>query len=268
VTTAQRLTKVEAALSPKQLVLRWLEEAQRYTDMGAYLDSLIDAPSSTWPMDRLVHEARDSAQTSSRGTPRADAEKAVRRSMIQAAFLFQLVLGINVRTQDILDRERLIHAALTAQLALFANVPNAPLEGSPLSRLVLARDLLLQRVDKLHAFETARSRIELRYFDGARVDFRAAREAWSLQLRLARESAVLAIRAAELDGADPPAKPDSALFEARVTKLAADLVEPAKAKAYNELGDGRNGHAIAVAWLATWVRTQIAQTAAGSGRTL
>ena len=59
----------------------------------------------------------------------------------------------------------------------------------------------------------------------------------------------MAMRMAELDGAEPPAPHDAAAFEARVASLAADFVEPAKSKAYNELGDGRRAQAIAASWL-------------------
>ena len=61
--------------------------------------------------------------------------------------------------------------------------------------------------------------------------------------------AVIALRIAELDGADPGPADDPAAFEARVTMLTADLVEPARSTAYSELGDGRRALAIAVGWL-------------------
>jgi hypothetical protein len=35
-TTERRLAKVEAALDPKELVLRWLAEAHAYDDFTAY----------------------------------------------------------------------------------------------------------------------------------------------------------------------------------------------------------------------------------------
>jgi hypothetical protein len=61
--------------------------------------------------------------------------------------------------------------------------------------------------------------------------------------------AVIAMRLAELDGAEPRSPDDQAVFDARATTLAADLVEPARSKAYDELGDGRRALAIAVRWL-------------------
>jgi hypothetical protein len=38
-------------------------------------------------------------------------------------------------------------------------------------------------------------------------------------------------------------------FEARVAQLVADHVEPARSKAYDELGDGHRALGIAVRWL-------------------
>ena len=62
--------------------------------------------------------------------------------------------------------------------------------------------------------------------------------------------AVIALRIAELDGADPPPAGDPAVFDARVTLLTADHVEPARSTAYGELGDGRRALTIAMRWLA------------------
>jgi hypothetical protein len=247
--TARRLAAVEAALTPTQLVLRWLEEIHRYGDMPSYMRSLVDVPIGDFPMDRLCREAKESATVRSRGRPPAETDKAVRRSLVETMFRGQLVLGINVGTQNFLDREALIYVALVSQVAIAVAVSDAPLEATPLARLVQARDLLIRRVNELHAFEAARNRVEVRYLEGAAADFPAARRAWERQRRDSEEEAVMAIRLCELDGAPPPPDDDAMAFEERIAELAADLVEPAKSKAYNELGDGGRAHSIAVAWL-------------------
>lgn len=90
-----------------------------------------------------------------------------------------------------------------------------------------------------HAFEVARTGVEVRYLDGVAADFPAACRAWNRQRRDSEEAAVIVIWLCELDGGPPPADEDPTAFEERVTSLAADLVEPAKSKAYNQLGDGR-----------------------------
>lgn len=248
-TSAQRLAKVEAALTPKQLVLRWLEEAHRYGDMPSFMRSLIDKPPLDYPLDRLVREAREGGRVRSRGAPRAEAERLARRSMVEAAFLFLLVLEINVRSQDFLDRERLIHALLVSQVGLALNEDDGPLQGRSLARLVGIRDLMLQRVDELHAFETARARVEQRYLDGASAVFPVALTAWTKQGHDSKLAAVTAVRLAELDGAQGPPEADAVSLEARISKYVEDFVQPARSKAYNELGDGRTAHRIASEWL-------------------
>ncbi len=213
------------------------------------MQSLVDLPIGDFPMDRLCREAKETATARSRGRPFAEINKAVWRSLVETMFRGQLALAINVRSQDFLDREGLIYVALMGQVAMALSVTDAPVEATPLARLVQARDLLIARVTELHAFETARSRVEVRYLDGVAAAFPAARRAWDRQCHESEAAAVMAMRIAELDGAPPPPDDDPVGFEERVTSLAADLVEPAKSKAYNELGDGRRAQAIAAAWL-------------------
>jgi hypothetical protein len=249
VTVETRLAKVEAALTPTQLVLRWIEEIHAYDDMSSYLRSLADRPIGDFPMDRLGREAQESARTRTRGRTRAEIDKAVRRSVVETLFRGLLVLEINVRTQNLLDREGLIYLVLVSQVGVALEVPDARLGGTGLERLTSCRDLLLARATELHAFEAARGQVEARYLDGASAVVPAARRAWERQRHDSDEAAVMAVRLAELDGADPPPPEDQAAFDARVASLAADFVEPAKLKAYNELGDGRRAQAIGAAWL-------------------
>ena len=238
-TVESRLAKVEAALSPTQLVLRWIEEIHAYDDMSSYLHSLPQRPVGDFPMDRLGREAQESARIRTRGRPRAEIDKVVRRSVVETLFRGLLVLEINVRTQNVLDREGLIYLVLVSQGAIALEVADARLEGTALKRLVLCRDLLLARVTELHAFEAAREQVEARYLDGASTIVPAARRAWDRQRHDSEEAAVMALRLAELDGADPPPPYDQAAFDARVASLAPDFIEPAKSKAYDEMGDGR-----------------------------
>lgn len=248
-TTAMRLAKLEAALSPTELVLRWLDEAHAYDDLGSYTASLLDADPSTFPMDRLAREARASATERSRGRPRSEADRAVRAAIIAGVFRVQLVLRINVVASDFVDREILVHAALSAYLGLAVEDSASPTRDSALLGVVRCRDLLLGRVAELHALETARGRVEARFLDGAPALFPAGRRAWEEQRTQSETMAVIALRLAELDGYDPPPPDDAAAVEARVAELVADHVEPARSTAYDELGDGRRAVAVATRWL-------------------
>ena len=260
-TTERRLTGLEASLSPTELVLRWLSEAHAYDDFGSYFRTLLDVDPSNFPMDRLAREARESAKQRSRGLPRAEADRAVRRATIEACVRVQLVLRINEQSQAFLDREGLILTALTAHVGLVIGESAERLKANPLRLLVQDRDLLLGRVTELHAFETARTQVETRYLAGMAADFPAARRAWAEQRTRSEETAVMAMRMAELDGAEPPPPDDQAAFNERVAQLVADLVEPARSKAYDELGDGRRAIELALKWL----RPKLAAEARGSG---
>ena len=69
------------------------------------------------------------------------------------------------------------------------------------------------------------------------------------QLRASHELAVMAIRAAELDGVEPaePDGPDA--LTSRAEQLVADLEEPAKSTALDKLGEGRPAFDITYAWV-------------------
>jgi hypothetical protein len=249
VTIEARLAKVEAALTPTQLVVRWIEEIHAYDDMAAYLRSLIERPVGDYPLDRLSRDAREGARSRTRGMPRAEADKAVRRAVVDTLFRALLVLEISVRTQDVLDREGLIYLLLISQVSLALEVAEERLGEPALVRLVNARDLLRARVTELHAFETAREQVQARYLDGTDALAPSARRAWDRQRRESEQGAVMALHVAELDGADPPPPDEEAEYGARVASLAADFVRPAKSKAYDQLGDGRRAQAIAAGWL-------------------
>jgi len=249
VTTAdRRLDKVEARLSPTELVLRWLAEAHAYDDFTTYTRSLVQAEPPVFPLDRLAHEAETSARQQARGLPREEAQAAIRKAIVETVFRFQLVLRINILSHEFLDREGLIQAALSAHLALALDANDRPSERAtlPIARF---RDLLMGRVNELHAMEAARLEVERRYLDGVSALFPAGQRAWDTQRNWSERQAVIAMRLAEFDGAEPPADDDPAAVQARVAQLVADHVEPARLKAYDGLGDGRRALNIAVRWL-------------------
>jgi len=59
----------------------------------------------------------------------------------------------------------------------------------------------------------------------------------------------MALRLAELDGAEDRPDDDPVAFDARVAQLVADHVEPARSIAWDQLGDGRRPQFLAVRWL-------------------
>jgi hypothetical protein len=245
----RRLAAIEASLSPTELVLRWLAEAHGYDDFKTYTQALFDQDPSDLPMDRLAREAQTSARARSRGQPKEDIATAVRKALVETIFRAQLVLRINALTQECIDREVLIDGALSAHLGLAVHAGSRqPIDEGPIG-LVQVRDLLFARVTEVHAFEAARATVERKHLDGVTALFPAAVREWAGQRARSETLAVTAFRIAELDGLDPPPPDDEAAFDARVAQLVADNVEPARSKAYHELGDGHRALSIAMGWL-------------------
>ena len=247
-TTATRLAKVESGLSPTALVVRWLAAAHAYDDFVTYTRALIASEAPVMPLDALAKEAETSGQLAARGHPRDEAEAIVRRSIVGTVVRYFLVLRIIETSQALLDREVLLQAALNGQVALYLTETDGNFEPRP-KRLTTARDLLIDRVSELHATETARTQVEATYLGGAMALFPGQQRAWQAQLEFSERSAVIADRLAELDGLGSAIENDPPGFEARVADLVADLVEPARSRAYDELGDGPRAQAVALRWL-------------------
>jgi len=144
-TAERRLAKIEESLSPSQLVLRWLAEAHAYGSLEAYVGSLLDLHADQQPTDRLCREAYEGVHARLRGKPAEQVRRAVNSALRETVFRFELVLRIYVVTRELLDREALIDAALSAHASLATSE-----EPRDVDRLTQLRDLLLIRVDELH----------------------------------------------------------------------------------------------------------------------
>jgi hypothetical protein len=251
VTAERRLARLETSLSPTQLVLRWLDEAHAFGDLESYVRSQLVEPSAEGPLDRLAREAASGARASLRGKRPEIIDAAIRSALRETVFRFDLVMRILVTTHELLEREGLIEAALSAHLALLTSEGRATRRRDPTyqERFATRRDLLTFRVTELRAAQQARALVETRYLVGHTALFPDAVQAWDEQLRSTETLADLACRLAELDGVPPaePADPDA--VSARVTELVADLVEPAKTTALEKLGEGERAQSIATAWL-------------------
>jgi hypothetical protein len=251
VTAERRLARLETSLSPTQLVLRWLDEAHAFGDLESYVRSQLAEPSSEGPLDRLAREAATGVRVSLRGKRPEVVGAAVASALRETVFRFDLVLRILVTTHELLDREGLIQAALSAHLALLTTEGRATRRRNTtyLERFATLRGLLLFRLAELRAAQEARSAVEARYLAGHAALFPDAVKAWDEQLRNTETLADVACRLAALDGVPPTEQPDPEAASARVTGLVADLVEPAKATALEKLDEGRQALTIATAWL-------------------
>jgi hypothetical protein len=183
-------------------------------------------------------------------------DAAVRRSLRETVFRFELAMRINVATHELLDREILIHTVFASQLAMLLNDQSKErlADESYLHRFDQCRGLTLFRVAELLAARDASSTVEARYLDGHAALFPDIAAAFAKQLRASQEVAATAVRLAELDSLSPAVPQDLEALSARTAELVADLVEPARAEALDMLGEGARALGIA----AGWVRAKLA----------
>jgi hypothetical protein len=251
VTAERRLAKVEAALTPTQRVLAWLDEAHSWGTLSAYVDSLLDKSPDDFPINRLADDAATATRAALRGKPAEAMGAAVRKAVLATVFRFHLVLRINVVTHETIDRETLIYVAMAGQLALLGREdgPDRLTDEGYLRRLAMCRDITMSRVDHWLALQQARSMAEERYLEGRAAVFPDTAADEAERLKRSMELAVMADATAELDGLAPfePAEPEAITAQAGV--LVADLVEPARVTTLEQFDEGRRGLEIATAWL-------------------
>jgi hypothetical protein len=186
VTLSRRVAAVETSLSPTGLVLVWLSEAHSFGNVESYVASLIAQEPPMSPLDRLGRQAGRGARNATHGKRPEVALAAVRSSLRETVFRFELVVRINVSAHELLERESLIDAALAAQITLL--VATEARDATTVEGLATRRDLALVRVSELRAAQEARSIVEGRYLDGHGALFPYATQAWDEHAGAARPS--------------------------------------------------------------------------------
>jgi hypothetical protein len=250
-TLRRRVDALEAALSPTQLVLRWLAEAHAFGSLEAYVTSLLDLPGDQQPIDRLCRDACAGVRASLRGKRSEVVDAAVRNALRETVFRYELVLRIYVAAHELLDRETLLEALFASQLALLVRDERTQrvADESHLERLRQCRDLTALQVRELLAAKEARVAVEARYLQGQDALFPDVANAFDDQIRRSQRLAEMAADMSELDGVEPTPPVDPDAIALRVDQLVADLVEPARSTALEKLGEGRPAFDIANAWL-------------------
>jgi hypothetical protein len=251
VTAERRLAAVEAALTPTELVVAWLTEAHAFGSLEDAVRSMLAAPEPVPPLDKLARAASDGARTRARGLAAADRDKTIDTAIGETVFRFQLVLRIISVTFDRLDRGLLLEGLFGARVALLVTTNQLTDKRDPgyLSGLVEVRDLIVKQVDELLAAGEARSIVERRYLGGHPALFPDRQAEWAERLLESKRLGAMAIGLTEKEHVSLPSPPAPKVAAARVEQLIADLVEPARAEALEDLGQGRRAFGIAASWV-------------------
>ena len=247
---ARRVAAIEAALNPTQLVVRWLEEAHAFGDVESYVRSLLDAEPGALPLDRLCRETVAGVRASMRRTRGEESRRPSAGPCARRPSASRLVMRINTTTHERLERQALLDAALSAQVALLVSEPCEDRRRDPAyrDRLASRRDVLLACVDELLAAHEARTHLEAIYLDDHPALFPRMATAWDEQLVATKRLAAMALGLAERDGCPPPEEPLPDRVAERAATLVADLVEPPTTTALEKLGEGERALGIARRW--------------------
>jgi hypothetical protein len=98
----KRLDRIASALTPKQAVLAWIVESQRFDSRAAYGKHIAKQPFSDHPFRRLADQVADGVRESLRGKPNQIINEAVLKNLRETAFLYSLRLSLEERVaQDI-----------------------------------------------------------------------------------------------------------------------------------------------------------------------
>jgi len=156
-------------------------------------------------------------------------------------------MRINVTAHELLDREALIDAALSANLCLaFGGDQQA--DPKRVEHLATLRDLICVRLTSYLASGEARTLVENRYLDGHDALFPDLAAAWEEQIHSTQVIAAMAVRMAELDGARAAPTPDPETPSGGRRSLW-PICGACEVRTLDKLGEGRRSLDIANAWV-------------------
>jgi hypothetical protein len=250
-TTERRISAIEGALTPTELIVAWLTEAHAHGGVDAFVRASLAEEDYDPPINRLARAAADGAPARMKGKPRDEINRAADQAVRETLFRFHLVMRIITVCHDILDRELLLTALFSCRIALLTREPRASREKDPGHRADVEqlRDLVVLSVRSFKAVGAARVQVERRYLGGHAAPFPDDAARWAEQLETSEAVERMAIRLVELDGIPQLAAADPEAVATRVAADAADFVEPAKVAAFEDLDEGRQALAIATSWL-------------------
>lgn len=96
----RRVGKVEGCLTSTQAVCLWLEEAHRLASVFDYVRWLRQQPAAGHPLDTILDQVEEAVRGAMKGQPREAVDRAIKREVRDAIFLFQLALQVNVKVSE------------------------------------------------------------------------------------------------------------------------------------------------------------------------
>jgi hypothetical protein len=181
-TSQRRLDHLEASLSPREAVLRWMAEAHQYPTVAAYMDSLQDAPITKYPMMRLPDQVAQAVRTARKGEKAEVITRAERTAVQEVAFLFYLQLQVNTRLWA--DwRAMCLHLAYVASALGHLCADDDPTEADSTK----VRQHALDTVREFFQWDIAIRKLAARYYGGASPLFPAQAEQLAAALQHAEQ---------------------------------------------------------------------------------
>ena len=175
-TNTKRLREVEAALTPKQRVLQWLEEARKTSSLVGYCQIRLGQPVPQPPATELTEAAAEEVRKRLKGKPYEVTRNAVQHSLRNVMFLLTLAIETNVLVMSKRTEFELTGAlcARSLQLATFLESASAAAkknaDGLGPSLGETRRDIVAFATEA-SATRQAVDHISRRFFDGRTVLF-------------------------------------------------------------------------------------------------
>ena len=168
----KRLDDVEAALTPKQQVLRWLDHVAGMGSEEAYFKWLAERSYEALPRIKLAEAVAEATRKKMRSAPKEAVEVAVRRAVRDVYFLTKLVIDINTLVTEKAGAFDLQAALCARGLQLLMVAAVAPRRGQgalpwldwPV-QLRGVRDDLVALLSDIYTLEEAVQLIRHRLFD-------------------------------------------------------------------------------------------------------
>jgi hypothetical protein len=249
-TAMRRLRHAEAALSSKQQVLNWLDQALKFGSEERYFQWLRKQPTCELPRIKIINAVTGDVRGRLKGQPPVVIERAIRSTRQEVIFLTQLVIDLHVRMNtecDLFDLQAAL-CARTLQVLVLVCSPSQQKEDNQAPEgtealVHLACNQVQEFLLGVLCLETTIKTLQDRYFDGRAVVFphRAAALATAHETAKVLEREARAIVGAWKDRLSQSAKMEEALVgeEALAKEAAAaalssarNMATLAKAEAY------------------------------------